>query len=861
MAFNPQGLRQISSKEATTLGLPEGYRSYTAFPFAGINQKDDRRAGEDIEFFWLENYTRVGDGFLRSTPDHTPTAFYTPSSPRTIVSFFFYDIGEDSYCVVFLDNGTAIQVDTSSGATTTISSVVGTFYDSSVSDQLPACVQWGTKYLLISTNNRQNDYWIWDGSLLFTSGSVAPEPTILGTGAGYGSTAPTITAFGGHGSGVTATATIDAGGVVGLKITGVGSQYQPGDIVQFRFSGGGADDAGQLSVEVTSTTVASIEVTDPGYGYTGTPTVSITGGGGAGATATATVSGGMVTAVTVTNPGAAYESAPIISFSGGSPTKAASARSFLTPQSLSVGFINQGGTGYTLPPTATLEGLGGTPPATISTRLTATGVSYIRVDSPGGVEGDTASSFYDVVPNVVFYPGSSGGAGAAATAFVRDGLLESVTVTVAGAGYTMPPRANYEGAATIPVPVPVTTVFLVGTSIGSIRFQSKGDGYVDAPAVFITPGFNTAAYARVDIMPYIVSGAAIETYQSRVWLVFPKEKLNSTAHTDGTMLVSDPSSLINFSTIFVNEGSVLRSRYVGLKQSNGYLYCFGDSSIDIVSNVQTSGDPSITTFNYQNIEPQIGTTFRDTIQPLGRSLYFTNKNGVFRLSGGAVTRVSEQINNIFERAIFPDEDPTALTPSAATAYIYNIRYYVVLLTITDPFTDEPRNVMFAYDEANWFVVTQTLDLIRIGTHIIEGDLQAYGTDGTSLYRLFTTPSTELEKVIATKLYGADTFGFLKLLFNIQLEGQDLSTDDSGAAVSIVVNTERPAPAASVLMDFDANLSDTRVFTAAAADVRARFLGLTLGSTSKDIAIYNISLGYTLDQGPIGADETNAPPVT
>jgi hypothetical protein len=143
---------------------------------------------------------------------------------------------------------------------------------------------------------------------------------------------------------------------------------------------------------------------------------------------------------------------------------------------------------------------------------------------------------------------------------------------------------------------------------------------------------------------------------------------------------------------------------------------------------------------------------------------------------------------------------------------------------------------------------------------VEGDLNLFGRNDNDIVQLFTTPSATLEKVIATKLYGADTFGFLKLIQNVMLEGKDMSSDSSGVAIDIVVNTELPAPAASVTLDFQADLSDTRVFTATAKDVRGRFLGLTLGSTSKDFAINGISIGYTLEQGPIGADESNAPPV-
>lgn len=857
MAFDPQRLRQLSSREASSLGLPEGWRTYSPFPFGGTNQQDAPHAMPDEDFFWLENIIRYGRGKLRSVPGQSTTPLYTATAGLTIVYAFFYEIGATSYCAIFLSNGTAVQVNVNTLGQTTLSSVVGTFYDSSVSPQLPSCVQWGTKYLLISSNNRQNDYWVWDGAILYTAGSVAPEPEINGTGEGYGSTAPVIAAFGGHGTGVTATATISAGGVVDLDITNPGSGYQPSEIVQFRFTGGGADDAGLLTALLTATTVASVEVTDPGYGYVGVPGVTLTGGGGAGATAVATVMNGVVTAVTVTAPGAAYTSAPTVVFSGGTPTKAASAAAYLTAVSVASVAVTAGGTGYTLPPKLSVEGGGGTPLCTVSTRLTGTGVSYIRIDSPGGnPDTGTTTTFYTTVPGVVFYVGSGGGAGAAATASVRDGLLESVVVVAAGAGYTLPPRANYEGSAQIPNPVPVTTVFLVGTSIGEVRMRSKGDGYTDAPAILIDPGFNTSAYARVELMPFIVSGAALETFQSRVWAVFPKAKQGSTSRTDGTLITTDASSLTAFNTVTVNEQSILRSRYTGIKQANGYLYTFGDSSIDIISNVQTIGDPAITTFNVQNVEPQIGTIYRDTIQPLGRALYFANKNGVFRLLGGAVQRVSDKLNDVFETAIFPDVDPTAATPIAGTVYIHNNRYYVLLLTITDPFTALPRDVLLAYDEAEWYVLTQETSPTAIFTRVVEGDLQLYGTDGATLRRLFTTPSA-LEKIFVTKLYGADQLGFIKQVHNISIQGEDLSSNGSGFEATLTVNTEQPGAAAAITLPATADLADQRVFVEGGGDVRAGFVGLTFGSTSPDFAIYNASIGYTIDQGPLGTSGENA----
>ncbi|HEV8432004.1 MAG TPA: C25 family cysteine peptidase, partial [Thermoanaerobaculia bacterium] len=68
----------------------------------------------------------------------------------------------------------------------------------------------------------------------------------------------------------------------------------------------------------TSTSVASVYVTNGGSGYVSAPSVTINGGGGSGATATATISGGVVTAINITNAGTGYTSEPTVTFGSGS---------------------------------------------------------------------------------------------------------------------------------------------------------------------------------------------------------------------------------------------------------------------------------------------------------------------------------------------------------------------------------------------------------------------------------------------------------------------------------------------------------------------------------------------------------------
>lgn len=853
MAYDPQRLRQLSSREAQTLGLPPGYKTYSPFPFGSLNQHDARHAMSDQQFYWLENVILDGAGKLRSIPGESTTPLYTATGGRTILNFFFYDIGTTSYCAVFFTDGTAVQVQVSDGSTTDISTVTGTFYDTTYADTLPACASWGAEYLVISNNKNTTDYWIWDGAVLYTSGTLGPVVEITGTGQGYDGSQPTMTAYGGHGTGATFAATVDAGGVVRVVVTDSGSGYLPDEYVGIQFSGGGCPDSGPIFPgRLVSTTVASIEVVDGGHGYT-SATVSVTGGGGSGCTATATVSNGRVASITVTAPGSSFESAPDVAISGdGVDAKAAA---YLTPGQLSTsGNISatSNGVGHWYPPLLVFEGGHYTRQGSGESLYDSAGsggaVREVRVIEPGSNYTGSATM---VVNNT-----NTSGSGCTVTANMRGGGVQRITVTAPGSGYRYPPHIYSTGTVATGGTLATFEVFMdPSVDVDQYRVNNAGEGYTDAPTVIPLPGSNNAAYATVEVMPFGISGAAIETFQSRVWLAFPRAKNASDPPTGGQLIISDPSSLTLFPTVFVDNQSVLRQTYRGIKQSNGYLYCFGDSSVDIISNVSTD-ENGITTFNYQNVDPQIGLGFRDTLQGLGRSLFFGNMNGAFRLTGGAVERVSEIINDLYEHAVFPDDG--GVTPSSALAYIHNIRCYLTLISITDPFDATTRVVMLGLTEdGNWFVTTQETTPTFIASLTSNSNLIAYSTDGTTIQQMFSTPSA-IEKVIATKLYGADQLGFTKLIHNVCVQGEDLSSDSSGFEATITLNTELPAPNNNVVLPVTADLADQRVFTGDRADLRCGFVGLTLGSTSPNFAIYNMTIGYETEQGPIGDSGQNAP---
>ncbi len=730
-------------------GLDNTFKTYTSFPFGGIDQLSSRQGMEDKDFYWLENYIKIGNGSLRSLRDKGPSIYTSPSN-KTIVYFFFYYISNVNYVALFFNDGTAIQINLATNAQTTISNITNTFYQGAM---LPACGQWGSQYLIISNNNTVNDYWIWDGTLLYGSGGLAPQVLIVNSGSLYTSS-PTVTAYGGSGSGITFNSIVSNGYVTNVIVTNPGSGYKVGETVQIYFTGGGSDSGIALTAVLGSTSVGSVIITTPGSGYAdGTYALSFSGGGGgSGAAGTYTVLGGVVVSAAITSGGSSYTSTPSVSFPSGGGSGASGVVVLLGAGVASISIVS-GGTNLISTPTITITGGGGT--------------------------------------------------GATAVATITSGAITSINVTNAGNGYTSTPVVN------------------------------------------VQTGLNKAASASVTLMPFGISGSSVETYQQRVWLPFPHQ--TSAIINSNKFNVSAPGSVTGFAAtdggvLYTSTDSFLNYQYTNVKQSNGYLYPLADDSVSVISGVTTSGSPTVTTFNYQNTDPQTGTVWRDTVQAYSRAILFANIFGIFGIYGGAVTKISASIDNIFQNAIFPPNS-LAITPSAATANIYNKKVFLMLMTLQDPFTSSYRNALIGWDEKYFFVASQSLDLKFIGTQKINSNMVAWGTDGSGLFPLFQTPSTNIRKIISTKLYGQSAFIVQKQIQALYLQTQDYS--NSGVIFNnITVDTEHGSYSIPNIPFTIKGMSPYYpIDSRQSGDIPAVNLGLTLTSTSSDYTVNYIGFGY------------------
>ena len=768
---------QMAAKAQQAMGLPEGFKTVSAYPFEGMNVQASAIALKDTEFTWLENFAKLGDGNLRTMWD-VGTPIYTGS----IEYYSFYTIGVNAYCAIFHADGTATQLNTTTSAQTPITPSLVFFTGSGL---LPYAKQWGTQYLLISNRNTTNDYWAWDGSLLYGAGTVAPNSaTILSGGFDY-ATVPTYTVYGGFGSGVVLAPAVSGGQIVELNITNPGTGYQPGDVVQVAFSGGGANTTPILTAQLNPGTVGGATITAGGTGYT-SPTVAFSGGGGTGAAATATETAGVVDSITITSPGTGYTTAPTITISDGGPGTGATAVAVLAPNGVSSVTVVNGGTGFTSIPLVSFEGGGGAG-ATGYIQLVGTSIAAINVVA-GGQQ-------YNTPPSIIVHGGfatGTSGVTATAVAVMSGNSVGSIQVTNAGSGYNSPASVEIRSASGDPGFGAGATLAFTPTSIAKVTVSSTGQFYTSAPTVVIGPGANGSAYASLALMPFGVSGSAMETYLSRVWIVNPAQQRFTTLPPGGDWQVSAPSSLTDFATSdggvqAVNADSFLQVQYTNVHQSSGYLYFFGDGSVSVVSNVTTSeaqGSSVVSTqYNYQNVDPQSGTPWRDTLQDFGRSSIVTNSTGVYGLYGGTLSKISGKLDQLFTPAaqggLFVPPSAGGIVPTSAVATIFNIKHYLVLLTLLDPDTAQQRNVMVTWNEKDWTINSQSVPLTSISTQKVGSSYFAFGSDGAKIYPLFAKPSASLTKRFDTKQYGADRPYIQKIALATYMQAQDNSLTQSG----------------------------------------------------------------------------------
>ena len=211
-----------------------------------------------------------------------------------------------------------------------------------------------------------------------------------------------------------------------------------------------------------------------------TQTFTLVGTGSTAAAETSIISTGGIRFVQITDRGGGYLHSPTIGFSSAP---------------------SGGVTGI-----ATTRMIGGIQVCNLNVNANAKSVQNIDLVNPG--------SGYTVAPLVQVTGG--GGAGAAATAYIGNGLVGVITVTSGGGGFTTSPTITISGPTGVGTTATANAVLSSGGAITSINITNAGAGYTQIPNITISnPSLDsTGNYIFNEIVTGSVSGA---TGRVRTW--------------------------------------------------------------------------------------------------------------------------------------------------------------------------------------------------------------------------------------------------------------------------------------------------------------------------------------------------------
>ncbi len=581
---------------------------------------------------------------------------------------------------------------------------------------------------------------------------------------------------------------------------------------------------------------------NPGLGYTSSPTVTlVTTGAGTGATFDAQIdpSDGSVSRILVTNPGSGFginDFATLVIDGGGITDAQATATATLSAGGgVTAIVVTNPGSGYTFNTVITVTGGGGSG-ASFVPNIVNGAISSITVINPG-------SGFTSQPSPVATDPGYgtganhiAGGSGFAGYVTTGSNGLASIAVDSGGDGYTSVPTVAIIGDGQNAQ----ATAAVSGGVVTTITVTNPGSGYT--VALVDIKGGNNAANATPELFPFGLSGTALESFGNRVWITnggaaadFPPK--NRTIFTvGGSPTNSDPSM---GGGAFASNDSFLRVGYHALRQTNGFLYLIGDSSLNAISNVQTAqtGTPPVatTTLNNQNADPQIGTPWQSSVQQFKRNIVWANTLGIYISYGGAVDKASDALDGFY--ASSPQIFAPGSNFSSAVAQIFGRYVYMLLLPVVDPITNTTVNKLLMTDQKRWWTSEQDKPLTLIASQEFNSIMTAYGSDGKSIWPLFQKPSTGFTKRVISKLWATPGYFTNK----VSLHALGIVKFYSSDPLTFFADNETETDSPSVIISPPDSVPGIEVFGPIPIGQQGRLTGITLETNAADVAILSLML--------------------
>jgi hypothetical protein len=351
-----------------------------------------------------------------------------------------------------------------------------------------------------------------------------------------------------------------------------------------------------------------------------------------------------------------------------------------------------------------------------------------------------------------------------------------------------------------------------------------------------TPLYDTFSVASSDV----IGGTSIATYAGRVWIGLGR-----------TVYFTDIDTYDSFGGVggsFSISDAYLHANITVLYSANNYLYIFGDTSIDALSNVTVSS--GVTSFSRINVTASVGCSAPASVFPYYRAIIFYNVAGIYLLAGATPEKISEKISGIIQNTFGGSQI------YGASVLIRGELCAVLQFLFTDTFTStgtiRPLFVMFF--RGRWWVfsfpyttgaglLTTAMASISVGGVYTLYALRTNGTN-TTLYTMFGS-ATLSSWLLKTKLWDGGSPTHEKQSINAAIGGVWAGAGTTGVTVN--VDTELSSNAAKAISIPPAGYQFEVTLANNAAPQGAQYLGLTVAGSTDMTQINMLALRGKADR--------------
>lgn len=375
------------------------------------------------------------------------------------------------------------------------------------------------------------------------------------------------------------------------------------------------------------------------------------------------------------------------------------------------------------------------------------GTNLVRIGSVATITITAAGTGYATPPSVLIGPpNETGGVQATATATVGGSAVTSISITEYGTGYTSAPSVYigsqgsvaWAGSTAVALGALLSSggnyymVTVAGTTGSTAPVHTSGsqtNGTATLLYVTVNNGSGSGATATATVINQ--PGIAIASFSGRVWIA-----QNRTIYYTAADSYNDFTS-VSAGNITITDAT-LHGDIIQIVSANNFLYIFGTDSINVFSDVRVS-TTGITLFTNTNISASIGSNLKYSIFAYFRSIFFMNRYGIYALVGATTSKISDALDGVFPGIDF-------------TAGIYGGQVVINnILCAAFQFVYAGRKLQAVFFDRKWFMTYQG-EIIVIAPAPVNGQLNMYGTDGTSLVKLYSSSTQAIATQIKTALW-------------------------------------------------------------------------------------------------------------